>query len=303
MTKNMKPILWVDVIAFIKRSIPMLDRSDNWHHKHITAYQIGCEALAALGQAEEKDWGARPLEFPRLPDVLPRWDDICATVLGLADQNGLISYRLVDGVEAPSRFTPRSRAQEALLPPANIAPAYGLGPGHAAPALLPVLQSLGLVKNGCWTEAAETVLWREQPAEWELKVTADPRFVTAVNLAATAIPKDIRSELNRLATITDADVARVMARKQHRQDRLEAEALQERSFIDPPTPESVRDRFIFVRRHDLDDLFFDSWRLQDGWLPPDERSRALSVFHDPLAVQTRRAVVRCLYPGEPGLAE
>jgi hypothetical protein len=300
----MKPVLWVsDVIAFIKRSIPKLDRSDDWHHKHITAYQIGCEALAALGQAEEKDWGARPIEFPRLPDVLPRWDDICAAVLGLADQNGLISYRLGDVVEAPSRFVLRSRAQEALLPPPNIAPAHGLGPGHADPALLPVLQSLSLVKNGCWTEAAETVLWREQPAEWGLEVTADLRFLTAVDLAATKIPTDIRSELDRLTTIADADVARIMARKQPRQERLEAEARQDGSFIEPLTMESVRGRLIFVRRHDLDDLFFDCWRLQGGWLPPDERSRALSVFHDPLAVQMRREVVQRLYPGEPDLAE
>jgi len=45
------------VIGFFSRTVPMLDQNDDWHHKHITAYQIACEAMAALGHAEETEWG------------------------------------------------------------------------------------------------------------------------------------------------------------------------------------------------------------------------------------------------------
>lgn len=50
-----------------------------------TAYQFGCDALIALGQAEEAKRGARPLARRRLPVVLSRWDDLCVTVLSLAN--------------------------------------------------------------------------------------------------------------------------------------------------------------------------------------------------------------------------
>lgn len=83
------------VIGFLAANLPVPDReTGDWDHMFISAYQMGCEALAALGQAEETDRGARPLALPRLPKILPRWDDICVVVLGLAEQRDLLSYRL-----------------------------------------------------------------------------------------------------------------------------------------------------------------------------------------------------------------
>lgn len=39
----------------------------------------------------------------------------------------------------------------------------------------------------------------------------------------------------------------------------------------------------FVRKHELQHVFFERWRLGDGWLTDEAGGRALAVFHDPLA--------------------
>jgi len=113
----------------------------------------------------------------------------------------------------------------------------------------------------------------------------------------------IRVELDRFASITDADVATVMALKRPRQDRQEAETKADGTFVKPLAPETERERLIYVRSHYLDHIFFDYWRLNGGWLTPEERSRVLAIIHDPLAIQMRCAVVSRLYPDEPGLAQ
>ena len=83
MTPTPNPARWTGpVIRLITRNLPVLDpEAREWDHMCCTAWQFGCEALAALGQAEETDRGARPLPHPQLPERLPRWDDICVTVL------------------------------------------------------------------------------------------------------------------------------------------------------------------------------------------------------------------------------
>ncbi|MEO1200690.1 MAG: hypothetical protein AAFX39_15940 [Pseudomonadota bacterium] len=46
-------------------------------------------------------------------------------------------------------------------------------------------------------------------------------------------------------------------------------------------------------------LFFRRWRLDDGWLSPQAAEQALEIFHDPLAIAMRRAVVEGLYAEAP----
>lgn len=41
----------------------------------------------------------------------------------------------------------------------------------------------------------------------------------------------------------------------------------------------------FMRKHELEYLFFERWRLGDGWLTDEAGGRALAVFHDPLAAE------------------
>ena len=98
------PRTWLrEVIAFTETQLPPAFDRDGWQHSFISAYQMGCELLAALGRAEETDWGAIPRPSPRLPETLPRWDDSCAVIRGLAEQSDLLSCRRPDGREPPAR--------------------------------------------------------------------------------------------------------------------------------------------------------------------------------------------------------
>ncbi|WP_231493206.1 hypothetical protein [Paracoccus pantotrophus] len=245
------------MIRFIKDNLPVLDpRGEEWDHMCATAFQYGCDALIALGQAEETGRGARPLERPWRPDILPRWDDICITVLSLASQCGLLSYRLPDGRESPAAAAWWGRCEDEIVPPPNIMAAHGLGPAHATPEVLSVLDALDLIRGNGWTPAAETVLWRKEPQEWGLDITADLRFGAAVDRAVNEMPADIRCELDRLVTITEADVTEGLIRREAHQDGLCAEYGACRVICLPLTRESVRQGLIFVRIHDLDWLFF-----------------------------------------------
>ena len=221
---------------------------------------------------------------------------ICVTVLSLASQCGLLSYRLPDGCESPEAAAWWGRRKGEVMPPQNILAAHGLGPAWAAPQVLPVLCALGLVEADRWTAAAESVLWRKEPQEWHLDIAADPRFQLAVDRAVDEMPADIRRELDRLVTITEADVTEGLIQRAAHQEGLRAEHGANRVICLPLTRKSVQQGLVFLRTHDLDWLFFSNWRLPDGWLSPPARKRAMEIFHDSLAIRMRRAVVAQLYP-------
>ncbi|MBV0893491.1 hypothetical protein KTN05_16980 [Paracoccus sp. Z118] len=133
MSRDRQSAGWPDsVIAFIRQNLPGDGMAHGWDHRHITAYQIGCEALAALGQAVETGRGARPLAHPRLPEVLPRWDDICVAVLKLARQQDLLSYRLPDGRRYPNT-PPGSGGRQEPRRPRTSPPPSGLAPPMQRP--------------------------------------------------------------------------------------------------------------------------------------------------------------------------
>ncbi|SFY33708.1 pellino [Paracoccus pantotrophus] len=301
MRQHPDPATWIPPMTrFIEANLPVLDPGGKeWDHMFTTAYQFGCDALIAFGQAEETGRGARPLAHPRLPDILPRWDDICVTVLSLASQCGLLSYRLSDGRKSPEAAAWWGRREGEVMPQPNITAAHGLGPAKAAPEVLPVLCALGLVESGQWAAAAEPVLWRVEPPEWRLDIAADPRFRQALERAVNKMPEDIRRRLDRLVTITEADVTEGLIRREAHQEGLRAEHGANRVICLPLTRDSMRQGLIFLRIHDLDWLFFSNWRLSDGWLSPTARKRAMEIFHDSIAIRMRRAVVRRLYPDRP----
>ncbi|WP_028710932.1 hypothetical protein [Paracoccus pantotrophus] len=301
MIHHPNPATWIPlVIHLIEANLPVLDlKGEEWDHMFTSAYQFGCDALIALGQAEETGRGARPLAHPRLPEILPRWDDICVTVLSLAHQCGLLSYRLPDGRESPEAAAWWGRHEDEIMPPPNIIAAHGLGPARGAPEVLPVLRALGLVEADRWTAAAEPLLWRKEPPEWDLDISADPRFRQALDRTIIEMPAGIRHELDRLVNITEADVTEGMIRRAAHQEGLRAQHGANRVICLPLTRESVQQGLVFLRIHELDWLFFSSWRLPDGWLSPPERKRAMEIFHDSLAIRMRRAVVAQLYPDLP----
>jgi hypothetical protein len=69
------------------------------------------------------------------------------------------------------------------------------------------------------------------------------------------------------------------------------------------TPEATRRSLAFQRRDKLDWIFFRRWRISDGWLTTEQAKLALEIFHDPLAIQMRRAVVEHLYPENPEFSQ
>jgi hypothetical protein len=57
--------------------------------------------LWSLWARPRPEIGAAPLPAPRLPAVLPRWDDICVAVLWLAQQRSELGWRQMDGSHRP----------------------------------------------------------------------------------------------------------------------------------------------------------------------------------------------------------
>lgn len=303
MNSATEPPGWIGpVIAFLEANLPARGRKGEWDHMFSSAFQMACMALRALGQADETPGGAVRRATPALPERLPRWDDICVAVLGLAVQNRLIVYHLRDGVAPPA---PRAgsfiiRRIGAPPPPGpNIAPGPGSGPARAGEELMPMLEALGLVAGGAWTAAAETVLWREAPRAWDIDFIADARFLAAVDTAVSTAPIDIRADLSRLIRIGKADVADHQARIVQAVAQMRARLGDSASQQPIPDDADARRSVEFHRRDNLDWLFFRRWRLADGWLDPAQGPVALEIFHDPLAIALRRAVMRRLHPEAP----
>jgi hypothetical protein len=295
--------VWPTVAAnYLARNQQLSDDGKSWDHSCTSAYQMSCEALAALGYAEETDRGAIPLKTPALPEILPRWDDVCVVVLKLADQRGQLQYRLQDGTVLRPKGLTWSIRGAPPPPTANINAAKGLGPAYAMPDVQSVLQALGLVGNGTWTKIAETICWRDQPREWDIDFASDPRFIAATDAAANAMPGDIRDEMDRLAAITESDVAAALASMTAWNEEARAK-YGPKALIRASTNERARRSVEAGRRYSLDWLFIRRWRLDDSWLTVEEAKRALEVFHDPLAIAMRRALVERLYPDLPYLTE
>ena len=323
------------VIGYLAGTLPPLEHGGRvgWEHMFASAWQFGVMALVALGHAEEHGSGAWRIDTPRRPEVLPRWDDICRVVLCVATQTRAISYRLPDGsVYEPPRtgaqFTVRRinpEGQKPVVPAANIAAAYGLGPALAAtdrdmaeraaqmeasgaamaewrkragvpaseldqrretavaPAVFPVLEALGLVRDGAWTAEAELVLWRAQPRAWDMAVEDDDRFRAGLERCLATMPQEIVETMHDRARITAEDVAAAVAWQEAHNGELHAR--QGRTV----TAEGQLRGLVFRAESAMDDLFFEGWRLEDGWLSRAETSRALPLFHDPLARQMRAA--------------
>ncbi|MER8894938.1 hypothetical protein [Mesorhizobium sp. M0676] len=308
MTKDSLPSDWATLAAeYMSRNQTYTIDGKNWQHGFVTAYEISCEALAALGHAEETEWGAIPLKDPKLPDILPRWDDICVAVVQLADQRGGLEYRLADGsVLAPLGGTwtiiPANGTPPRLGP--NIDAARGLGPAYVFPDVQPVLRALELIDDGGWRmdQAAETIFWRVNHREWFVEFEADHRFAAAVERASSDVPGDVREIMDRLATVTDKDVEAVLAKSAALYEEMLGKYGLKAAKHAYTTSEQARKSIEAGRSYELDWLFFRRWRLDDGWLSTDQAKRALEIFHDPLAIAMRRAVIARLYPDLPYLA-
>lgn len=168
------------VAAYLIARTPSAD--GELDHRHVSAWQMSCETLAALGYATETARGALLRPTPALPALLPRWDDAACVVLSVAEQTGGIRLR-----------HPRSK------------PADETGPGTADPETEALLTLLGLASGGIWTDAATVVLWRTAPDE--VPPPTDEAFSAQVDRAATDTPDAIRAQIHTIcAAHTDQSV-------------------------------------------------------------------------------------------------
>jgi hypothetical protein len=135
-------------------------------HRHVSAWQLSCEALEALGYATETARGALLRPTPVLPAVLLRRDDAACVVLSVAEQTGGIRLR-----------HPRSDPNDET------------GPSTADPETEALLNLLGLTSGGAWTDAATPIHWRTAPEE--VRPADDREFSTQVEKAVTHVPDAI----------------------------------------------------------------------------------------------------------------
>ena len=296
--------LWRDEVAhFLAENLPTAKDRPGWHDMASTAYQIGCMALVKLGFADATDWGAVPKDAPEIPVIMPRWDDICISVLWLANQQHMLSFRLPDGSHPQTRignsFVIAMKDPPPPPPIPNIKARFGLGCARCHTDVLPLFQRLGLVADGGWTKQAEFILWRTSPRNWSLEFHSDDRYLNAVHEAIATIPDAIAAEIEELTQISDADIDQVIA---WHEEKI-AEGRQKygpRARLGEVPARAQARRFLEVsRRNAMDWVFFRRWRIDNGWLSTTEAEACLDVFHDRLAISMRRSVVKGLHPSLP----
>lgn len=271
---------WVPfVVEFVSNALPR-NQAGHWEHLHIGAYEIACELLVKLECAIDNGTGAIPVAEPKMPEVIPRWDDVATLVIWVAAQSGYIGFRHFPGA--------RGRPISVGLAPANIRAAHGCGPAFLADEAFPAFQSVGLILGGSWTDVAETVLWRDNPSEWGLAFTGDRRFLRACDLAVATVPEEIAEKIKRHAEIREEQIIEWLdlAHSAPGISRNREDALK-----------SLR----FWSEHILDGIFETHWRLADGWLSPTESQRGLRLRFDPLAISMRMAFAERYLPKYPHL--
>ncbi len=251
-----------EVVRFLSSKLPRFDDREGWDHVFISSYEAACDVLVAFGFAEAVERGAVPRKVARPAEAPPRWDDVSVAVLDLAAQCGAIIYYCLDGKPPRSKLGVFSSAEKADELP-NIAPACRLGPARADTDTMNVLRALGLVADDRWTELAEMVFWRLQPAAWEMDVSSDPRFIEAVEQALLTMPLDVRAVLEGTLTVGEDETAAAMAERnaaiEERRRKLPGVAMPPRS-----TAESTRERLEFMLRSERERLFGRRWRMMAG---------------------------------------
>lgn len=270
---------WAEsVVRFLAQNTPLEDDGD-WCHEYSSATHMSCSALVALGQADETELGAYPRAEPTFPAILPRCDDVCVVVLGLAAQQRQFAYL------PPERQTA-----------AGIGASHGLGAAYAAPQVMSLLGELGLVAEDTWSAEAELVVWRDWPGYWPRSFESDDRFRQAVGRAVEEIPDDLRAQFDQLTTVSDEAVEKARLDSLARYKEACARHGPKARIGQPFDADSARTALVSGRASQLDWLFFRRWRLSDGWLSKREAQRCIEIFHDPLAISMRCAVVARMYP-------
>lgn len=283
---------------FLSETLPRDPDRPGWSDKAMSSYEAGCEALVALGVAEKTPWGAVP-QAPSPPENIPRWDDICAVVLGLAEQDNLLSFQAAPS--SPEQGAGRTmfnvtRLDAPPAPPANIDDAHGRFRASAKPKFLSLLEQLGLVSGGTWNAAAEDVLWRQTVARKLVDFSSNARFLEAARLCAETLPIEMRQEIEGLMAVSDTDIADHIARAKAAQEKTVREFGPNARLAPIPSEDQAKRAVEWLRKEEINRLFCQKWRINDGWLTGTDAKAALGLFNDPLAQAIRQSVLKTLWP-------
>lgn len=299
-----------EIIEFLVKNTPKrMDASNDLDHSFATAFQISCETLAKFGVVEETAWGAKAITNAQKPNLLPRWDDICACILSVAYQTGQIIY-LQANDEIPSMKIGELKTEiPGYFPEIKINQNFGLGTAYVNANILRLLEKLSLVKEGKWLEEAEPILWRENPEEWALEIENDPRFKEVLKHTIETIPAWLKKELDQKREVSPKEIENAMdARKVYvKEAKKDLSEFMQTSANDCFFPtfdrESIKSGIESNRPSELDNIFYENWRFSRGWLSKDELRSAIFIFPDDLAKKMRRAVMKKLYPDQPLFAK
>jgi pellino protein len=196
----------------------------------------------------------------------------------VAAQMSLLAFRTFSG---------RCNGPADLFKP-NIRATNGCGPDYLDPNAFAVFRSLGLIIDGSWTEAAETVLWRKYPEVFPIDFTLDGRFLSALELAVATVPADVATAIEDAVTISERDIDDWLGSpKRHRNG--------------PKTRKDAVKVLQYGAQRELYDIFVRRWRLSDGWLLAEEAKRGLSIQLDPLATHMCVAFASMFLPHLPFL--
>ncbi|WP_420586677.1 hypothetical protein [Ruegeria sp.] len=263
----------------------------------MTAWQFGCMTLCALGYARPEPWGAVPLPLPNEPSVRPLCDDLAFAVLTLAGQCQEVTWLRMNGLPPAVTTAPRWMriGETSPWPPAppTVKSAHGLGSARISPEAQSLLSELGVIEGAYWTATAPATLWRLQPRAWQLDVPGTSEFSEGLDRCIATIPHDLMGQIQAIGAPPDRDEIERLVQDAILKEEEWAQSVQSQGFTRPPLDENrLRARLVAgwerLKTHEVEQKFFERWRLDHGWYPKD--NHLLPLFHDALASQMLKAV-------------
>ncbi|WP_164659956.1 hypothetical protein [Tropicibacter sp. Alg240-R139] len=293
---------WVEPVCdYVMQRLPK-DERGGFNDQSMTAWQFGCMLLVACGYAQKRPWGAVVSSTSQLLERLPIAEDAAVAVLAVAGHRNEVSWRQMDGASAPRRPIQAAGAMWTVVasdPPKDLPPtvaARGLfGSVRFSEELQEVLELLGFVRKGTWTEQAHPLLLRKQPSSWRMTVPEEEVFQAALQTCLETMPPDVEEAIAAIAqSAPEVWINRRVEAlcTQHKKRAVEAKGFGV-ELKNPDTEKMRHDLLVGwpgLQVHEVERLFYARWRLSLGWDP--KGVSLLPLFHDRLANQMVQAILR-----------